>query len=105
MRTPRTVRATLLAAYHLLDKKSTWTRGALARDKARRPVVPTDATAIRWDATGALLKVNGPNRISAATLLDSACHQLASCDTLYLNDTRGYAAIRRAFRRAIAGCR
>ena len=73
-------RLTLLLARLLITDAESWTTGALARDRADRPVPALDPTATRWCPRGAVyLIVNGD--IEAFERAVGALE--ASCRTLY----------------------
>lgn len=93
----------LIAAYHLLGSKDSWTQGTDARAADGRPVVPCDRDAVRWNVLGAVERVTEPGTLctKACDALYVAAKQLYGTNAWRVNEDHGYAAVCRMFRRAI----
>lgn len=92
----------LRRARALISDRSRWTTGTNARDKDGLKVLPIDSCAVRWCAQGAIFRScpDERERKSAWIALNEAtpCHH----NITSTNDNIGYAAIMKAFDKAIA---
>jgi hypothetical protein len=90
----------------LIADESQWCRGALARDGSGRQVDPTDVTARRRCAYGALVAAAFElvsNLSQAHDLADAAAREIRGSPSLInTNDTRGHAAVLALFDKALA---
>ena len=90
----------------LIVDESRWCRGALARDVSGRQVDPTDATALRWCACGALVAVAlelVSDLSQAHDLAAAAAREMRYCSSLInTNDTGGHVAVLALFDKALA---
>ncbi|TKD50193.1 DUF6197 family protein [Sphingomonas baiyangensis] len=59
MSAPQTVADVLEAAAKLIEPEGAWTQGSLARDENGRMVLPRDADACCWCASGAIMHYGG----------------------------------------------
>jgi hypothetical protein len=92
----------------LIADESQWCRAALARDELGRQVDPTDTTARRRCAFGALVaaafELVGDTR-QAYDLANVAARAIRCTSSLiHTNDTEGHAAVLALFDRALAAC-
>lgn len=79
--------AALLAAKSLIADPNWWTKCAAARNRWGNGVDPSDPTAVRWCAVGAIEKV-----APGLPLDDQLCRRL-----IYANNYGGHAVVMRAF--------
>ena len=90
----------------LVEDENHWCRGALARDGSGRQVDPTDATARRWCAYGALVAAAFElvsDLSQAHDLADAAAREIRGASSLInTNDTGGHAAVLAVFDKAMA---
>lgn len=86
----------LTAAQDLIRDSDRWTQGAYARTEHGVPTGACNPAAVRWDASGAILKVAGaPQYIVTAALADLFKGE----GVVHTNDARGHTAVMAMFDR------
>lgn len=108
VRKPRSVRATLEAAYNIIRDKRRWIVDSYAEDVGGDSL-DSGATpgAVRFCAIGALQRVDGPFENKAKDALSSSCVELYDdLGIASVNDgPDGRKRILKAFRHAIKSCK
>lgn len=86
----------LTLAQELIRDPKHWTQGAYARNEHGTPTGACNPAAVRWDASGAILKVAGaPQYIVTAALADLFKGE----GVVHTNDAKGHAAVMAMFDR------
>ncbi|MEM7223746.1 MAG: hypothetical protein AAF495_12245 [Pseudomonadota bacterium] len=93
----------LVQARNLISDKTRWCRCALAQDEAERGVNPSDATARKWCAVGALEHCSPTVGLykAAYDLLLKAAGSLYHRRLDFVNDELGHEAVLEVYNRAI----
>ena len=89
----------------LLSDEAHWGVRMTAVDAANRPVVPTSATAVRWDASGAVIKCCAPeDPLLTLVFLNLVVYDLypEMGSLRSVSDNLGRAAVRRLLEVAIS---
>jgi len=93
---------TLQATHDLFDDKKRWCQGDYAQNENGSTATVHGTKAVRWCASGGMYKVAGARAFcDASELLKSVCKKKFSMNIQQVNDSLGYAAIRRMLRKAI----
>ena len=83
-------------AQDLIRDPNRWTQGCYARNEHGVPTGASNPAAVRWDASGAILKVAGaPQYVVTAALADIFKGE----GVVHTNDSRGHAAVMAMFDR------
>lgn len=94
----------LISARDLIRDPVSWTAYAHARDQDGDPIAPTNQSAVRFCAGGAIVKcatAHTDGAQFALTSLNACAHAYYHCGLTVLNDTKGHRAIMHVFDEAI----
>lgn len=92
---------TLKAARELISRPGNWTKGWYAKDIHDQSVYSKEAVAVKWCATGALTKANGPGETTAHLILRQVIQARGYPTVPQYNDTHEHDEVLSAFDEAI----